>query len=144
MAVNHPTLAGLIPHRGAMCLLDEVVRMDKESITCRAVSHRNPDHPLREDGVLPAVSGIEYAAQAMAAHGALLESRGSRPGMLAAVRDVVLSVERLDDIVDDLEVTARRLIADSDRLLYEFEVRTGARELLRGRAVVVLKAERAQ
>ena len=144
MAVNHRTLAGLIPHCGAMCLLDEVVRMDQESITCRAISHRNPDHPLREDGMLLAVSGIEYAAQAMAAHGALLESRGSRPGMLAAVRDVVLSVERLDDIVDDLEVTARRLIGDSDRLLYEFEVRTGARELLRGRAVVVLKAERAQ
>ena len=66
------------------------------------------------------------------------------PSTVAAVRDVVLSVERLDDIVDDLEVTARRLIGDSDRLLYEFEVRTGARELLRGRAVVVLKAERAQ
>lgn len=139
MIVSHETLAGLIPHRGAMCLLHEVLHMDDESITCRAISHRNPDHPLREEGILPALSGIEYAAQAMAVHGALREARGSRPGVLAAVRDVVLNVERLDDISDDLVLTARRLLDDRTRLLYEFEVRAGARELLRGRAVVVLR-----
>ena len=138
MAVNHRTLAGLIPHGGAMCLLDEVLHMDDESITCRATSHRNPEHPLREGRILPAVAGIEYAAQAMAVHGALRESRGPRPGMLAAVRDVVLSVERLDDVLDDLVITARRLIDDSSRLLYEFEVQAGGRQLLRGRAAVVL------
>ena len=138
MGVNHRTLAGLIPHGGAMCLLDEVLHMDDESITCRATSHRNHDHPLREGGILPAVAGIEYAAQAMAAHGALRESRGRRPGMLAAVRDVVLSVERLDDVLDDLVITARRLLDDSSRLLYEFEVQAGGRQLLRGRAAVVL------
>lgn len=114
--------------------------MDEESITCRAVSHRDPDHPLREEGMLPALSGIEYAAQAMAVHGALREARGPRSGMLAAVRDVVLNVERLDDIPDDLVITARRLLDDLSRLLYEFEVRADARELLRGRAVVVLAA----
>jgi predicted hotdog family 3-hydroxylacyl-ACP dehydratase len=123
-----------------MCLLHEVLHMDEESITCRAVSHRDPDHPLREEGMLPALSGIEYAAQAMAVHGALREARGPRSGMLAAVRDVVLNVERLDDIPDDLVITARRLLDDLSRLLYEFEVRADARELLRGRAVVVLAA----
>lgn len=140
MAVSHERIAGLIPHHGAMCLLHEVLQVDDESITCRAVSHRNSDHPLREDGVLPALSGIEYAAQAMAVHGALRESRGPRPGMLAAVRDVVFCVERLDDIPDDLVITARRLLDDSSRLMYEFDVRAGNRELLRGRAVVVLGA----
>ncbi|MDH3287955.1 MAG: hydroxymyristoyl-ACP dehydratase [Betaproteobacteria bacterium] len=138
MVVSHETLAGLIPHRGAMCLLHEVLHMDDESITCRAISHRDPDHPLREEGILPALSGIEYAAQAMAVHGALRESRGPQSGVLAAVRDVVLNVERLDDIPDDLVLTARRLLNDHTRLLYEFEVRAGSRELLRGRAVVVL------
>ena len=140
MAVSQRTIAGLIPHGGTMCLLHEVLHMDEESITCRAVSHRDPDHPLREEGMLPALSGIEYAAQAMAVHGALREARGPRSGMLAAVRDVVLNVERLDDIPDDLVITARRLLDDLSRLLYEFEVRADARELLRGRAVVVLAA----
>jgi len=140
MAVSHQSLAELIPHRGVMCLLHEVLQVDNESITCRAVSHRDPGHPLREDGMLSALSGIEYAAQAMAVHGALRESRGARPGVLAAVRDVVLNVERLDDILDDLVITARRLLDDSSRLMYEFDVCAGARELVRGRAVVVLGA----
>ena len=38
------------------------------------------------------------------------------------------------------EATARRLLDDSSRLMYEFDVRAGNRELLRGRAVVVLGA----
>jgi predicted hotdog family 3-hydroxylacyl-ACP dehydratase len=138
MVLSRDAIAGLIPHGGSMCLLHEVLHVDDEGITCRAISHRDADHPLREEGILPALSGIEYAAQAMAVHGALRESRGPRPGVLAAVRDVVLNVERLDDIPDDLVLTARRLLDDRNRLLYEFEVRAGARELMRGRAVVVL------
>ncbi len=138
MTVTREQLAGLIPHEGSMCLLHEVLEMDQESITCRAVSHRDPAHPLREDGILPGVSGIEYAAQAMAVHGALCAQRGRRAGMLAAVRNVVLNVERLDDIADDLVLKAHRVHDDGSRLLYEFEVLAGSRALLRGRAVVVL------
>jgi len=131
---------GLIPHAGSMSLLHEVIALEPESITCRAVSHRDPSHPLREDGVLSAVVGIEYAAQAMAVHGALRARHGRRAGMLAAVRDVVLNVERLDDVPDDLELKAQRLHDEGTRLLYEFEVLAAGRTLLRGRAVVVLES----
>jgi len=140
MALSRDEFAALIPHRGAMCLLHEVLRMDDESITCCAVSHRDPAHPLREQGVLPAVCGIEYAAQAMAVHGALKGAHASQAGVLAAVRDVALSVERLDDIAEDLILTARKLLDDGGRLLYEFELRAGARQLLSGRAIVMLNA----
>jgi predicted hotdog family 3-hydroxylacyl-ACP dehydratase len=128
----------LIPHRGSMSLLEAVLRVDAESITCRAQSHRDPLNPLREGGVLPAICGIEYAAQAMAVHGALTERLGPRPGMLAAARDVVLSVQRLDDIPEDLLLTARRLVGESSRILYGFELRAGERELVRGRVAVAL------
>jgi len=128
----------LIPHRGTMSLLSEVVRFDEESITCRADSHRDPAHPLRERGALPALCAIEYAAQAMAVHGALVEPLAPHSGMLAAVRDVTLNVERLDDIADDLMLTARRLVGGRRQILYEFVVQAGGRELLRGRAAVVL------
>ncbi|MGE5128593.1 MAG: hypothetical protein ACM3IK_03120 [Sphingomonadaceae bacterium] len=131
----------LIPHRGTMSLLAEVVRFDEETITCRAVSHRDPAHPLREQGVLPALCAIEYAAQAMAVHGALTEARAPRAGVLAAVRDVALNVERLDDIADDLLLTARRLIGGHRQILYEFVVHAGGRELVHGRAAVVLAPE---
>ena len=123
-----------------MCLLHEVLEADADSIRVRAVSHRDPANPLREGGVLPALGGVEYAAQAMAVHGALQDGRrggAPRPGMLAAVRDVELAVERLDDIAADLVIEAHCLLNESGRLLYRFEVRADDRALLHGRATVV-------
>lgn len=140
MTLDHAAIRGLVPHAGAMCLLHEVLQADADSIRARAVSHRDPANPLREGGVLPALCGVEYAAQAMAVHGALQGGqRGGRPrpGMLAALRDVELAVERLDDIAEDLVIEAHCLLNESGRLLYRFEVRANNRELLQGRATVV-------
>jgi predicted hotdog family 3-hydroxylacyl-ACP dehydratase len=143
MVLNRAAIAALIPHQGAMCLLEEVLSSDDESIVCRAVSHRDAAHPLREEGIVHAVCGIEYAAQAMAVHGALAgggaRSR-ARSGMLAAARNVVFSVERLDDIADDIVVSVRRLAAEEGWLLYEFALHAGGKELVRGRAAVSLAA----
>ena len=58
-------IAKLIPHHGDMCLLAGVQHYDTQSIRCTATSHRLPTHPLRENGMLHAACGIEYAAQAM-------------------------------------------------------------------------------
>ena len=127
-----------MPHRGAMCLLEEVLSWDEHTITCRAVSHRDPANPLRRQGGLAAIVGVEYAAQAAAVHGGLLNERTSKGGYLAALRDVVCSVARLDTERDDLVVSATRLAAESGRLLYDFRVEAGGRELLRGRLSVVL------
>lgn len=138
MAVSADDFRELIPQRGAMSLLAEVLRCDADSITCRASSHRDPANPLREGGMLPAICGVEYAAQAMAVHGALSAGGGARPGLLAAVREVALRVERLDDLAADLVLEARRLAGDAQHLLYAFTVRAAERELLRGRATVVL------
>jgi predicted hotdog family 3-hydroxylacyl-ACP dehydratase len=57
---------------------------------------------------------------------------------LAALRDVTCSVARLDSEHDDLVVSATRVAAESGRLLYDFRVEAGGRELLRGRLSVVL------
>ena len=121
-----------------MCLLEEVLSCDDERIACRAVSHRDAANPLRESGELHAVCGVEYAAQAMAIHGALCGGCDVAPGVLAGVREVHLAVERLDDVHEDLVVTARRLVGDRTRLLYEFTIAAGAREIVRGRATVIL------
>src|SRR2546430_15076222 len=64
-----------IPHKGRMCLLDEVLSWDAARIRCRSATHRSPDNPLRLHGRLGAACGIEYAAQAMAVHGALVAAR---------------------------------------------------------------------
>ena len=137
MTLDHAAIQGLVPHAGAMCLLHEVLQADADSIRVRAISHRDPANPLREGGVLPALCGVEYAAQAMAVHGSIQNKNRIRSGMLAALRDVRLAVERLDDIAQDLVIEAHCLLNESGRLLYRFEVRANNRELLQGRATVV-------
>jgi predicted hotdog family 3-hydroxylacyl-ACP dehydratase len=130
-----------IPHHGRMCLLDEVVEWNSERIRCRATSHRLPDNPLRSQGRLGIAGGIEYAAQTMAAHGALTGGTG-RPeaGFLAGLRDMRLHVLRLDDIESDLICDATLVAGDRGTALYEFVLCTEAKRLVNGRATVVFDA----
>ena len=131
-----------------MCLLDAVTTWDAERIVCQANSHRASDNPLRAEGRLGAACGVEYAAQAMAVHGALLAESGEatcagaapRVGYLASVRSVTLHVQRLDTITTDLTVTAERLLGDANHILYSFRLEAGPQLLLEGRAAVVLDA----
>src|SRR4051812_43325974 len=88
----------LIPHQGAMCLLDEAGSRTPEAILCRTWSHLAPDNPLRRAGRLGAVCGIEYGLQAAALHGALSVRAGRQhPGYLVALRGVAIEADRLDD-----------------------------------------------
>jgi len=137
-------IAARIPHQGAMCLLDAVVDWSETAISCRAVSHADPANPLRADGRLGAAAGIEYAAQAMAVHGALLAAASDAPrrGYLASVRGVHLHVARLDDLAGELNITAERLSGDGNHILYQFAVSHAGRCLLEGRAAVILDAEK--
>jgi len=144
MPLDHAWLLAHLPHQGSMCLLDAVSDWDTQRIRCTATSHRDADNPLRLHERLGAACGIEYAAQAMAAHGALLASADGAPraGYLASVRGVELHVARLDDIAADLDVEAERLSGDDNTILYGFRVSAGGCELLSGRAAVVLDADK--
>ena len=140
MLVTRAQIAGLIPHSGAMCLLDGVVEWDASRILCMSHSHRAADNPLRTDGSLPAVCGVEYAAQAMAVHGSLAGKVGARPraGYLASLRDVVCRRDRLDDLEGDLVVEAEHVAGDGAQVIYRFRLRVGEVEVLSGQALVVL------
>lgn len=144
MRVGRDWIEAHIPHQGRMCLLDEVLEWDARRIVCRASSHLDSANPLRVGNRLPAACGIEYGAQAMAVHGALLAADGAplAPGILASVRGVELLAERLDAESGPLRVTAERLSGEDDHVLYAFSVAGAAGELVRGRATVVLDAQR--
>jgi predicted hotdog family 3-hydroxylacyl-ACP dehydratase len=140
MLVTREIIAGLIPHSGAMCLLDGVLQWDANRILCMSRSHRDADNPLRTDGRLPAVCGVEYAAQAMAVHGGLAGQVSGKPraGYLASLRDVVCRRSRLDDLAGDLVVEAELVAGDGERVIYQFTLRVGEVEVMSGRAAVVL------
>lgn len=126
--MNQAEICARLPHAGRMCLLASLVKWDNDSIVCLAVSHRDADNPLRVNGRLHAVAGVEYAAQAMALHGNLLAGTDAPAtrGFLASVRDLKFTVEDLGMLDDDLHITARRLSGDAHGFIYEFEIHAGA------------------
>jgi predicted hotdog family 3-hydroxylacyl-ACP dehydratase len=151
MRLNRAWIESRIPHHGRMCLLDEVIAWSDARVSCRSSTHRETDNPLRADGKLGIACGIEYAAQAMAVHGALIAAsspadRGApsaappAAGFLAAVRDVRFHSLRLDDVQGDLICDAVRMAGDATTALYEFELRSQETRLLTGRATVVFDA----
>ncbi len=140
MTLNREKLCRLIPHAGAMCLLDRVERWDDTSILCTSRTHLAPANPLRRSGRLHTVSGVEYAAQAMAVHGGLLTTGSSAGGYLASIRNVHFGSPRLDSIKETLHVEATRLMGDDATLMYRFVVYAGGVELLSGRASVFLRS----
>ncbi|WP_321785385.1 hotdog family protein [Paraburkholderia sp. J94] len=152
-------IAAHIPHSGAMCLLDRVEAWDDTQIRCLATSHLDAHNPLRSNGQLASVCGIEYAAQAMAVHGALIAANGAngangadgtnggaqrpRAGFLASVRGVEAQIARLDTLDAPLIVEAERIGGDGTTVLYRFTLRCEARVLMTGRAAVMLDASAA-
>ena len=146
MLIGREQIAGMIPHAGAMQLLDGVLSWDETRIRCFSRTHRDLRNPLRCGRALPALCGIEYAAQAMALHGGLAAHAGRRPraGYLASLRDVICSRARIDDLEGELIVDAEKLMGEAHRVIYGFEVRVGIKGVLRGRAAVVLDADRTE
>ncbi len=125
-----------LPHQGRMNLLDSIASWDATSVRAVARNHRSPDHPLQRAGELPIVAGIEYGAQAAAAHGALASKGPSATGFLASVRSVVFHARRLDDVEGDLDVFAEHLGGGDAGVLYRFEISSAGHMLVEGRVTV--------
>jgi len=142
IAMERDEIARLIPHAGAMCLLDRVLRWDAASIRCLTERHRDADNPLRSHGRLGALSGVEFAAQAMALHGRLAAGGATAPrhGLLVSLRQVTCRRDRLDDIDGEIVVEAERLAGGGSDAIYRFALRAADVELLSGRAAVMLDA----
>ena len=134
-------LAALIPHAGAMVLLDRVIRWDAESIVCAARSHLDPANPLRHGGRLACVCGVEYALQAAALHGALLADGRAQPaGYAASLRNVAMQVAQLDDpALGELSVRSLLASQESFGMVYDFSVESEAgAPLIAGRFSIAL------
>ncbi len=143
MLIGRSDIVRLIPHAGDMCLLDGVRSWNATNIQCVTTSHRLATNPLRRDGRLGILCGVEYAAQAMALHAALADSaaEASRGGYLASLRAVCCHVDRLDLIPGMILVEAERLLCEAGRAIYSFVLRDEDRLLLNGRAAVVLEPD---
>lgn len=133
-------IAPLIPHAGGMHLLAGVTALEETMLEAWADGHRDEGHPLRARGVLPASAAIEYAAQAIATHTALVSAPKEKPpiGYLAVLSGVRWAAPRLDDVAGRLAIRVTRLSATSGGLLYEFSVSGPDGVLVTGQQLIAL------
>lgn len=137
-------IASLIPHAGAMCLLERVLEWDDARIRLATTTHRSAANPLRRDGRLTAIHLCEYGAQSMAVHGGLkarAEGRAAVPGFLVSLRAVVLHVDRADDLAGELIVEGERLMESAGTWQYAFRVLHEGRVVAEGRAAVIARPD---
>ena len=130
----------LIPHTGAMCLLEGVTAWDEDGIVCVTQTHRDPANPLCRQGRLAMLHACEYGAQAAAIHGGLrarAAGQTARPGYLAALRDVRWFAEDLAAVNAPLEVAARLVLGDADYCIYAIQVSAAGQTLAEARITIV-------
>lgn len=148
MQIDKEGIRRLIPHSGAMCLLDGVTFWDAERIECVASTHLARGNPLRVDGHLLGVHLIEYGAQAIAVHGGLLapvKRRSFKPGYLAAIADAHFYVDTLAAVSSELHVEAKALMRSEAGVVYTIEVSSKEKgSLAEARATVVFIRDESQ
>lgn len=134
-------LAALLPHEGAMVLLDAMVTWNAEWLQARSRAHLCPTNPLRRNNQLGAVCGVEFALQAAALHGAMRDGgKAQKPGYVARLRDVTLHIDRLDDpALGTLAILARLEHAEAGGMVYQLEIDdVMGRRLVEARASIAL------
>ena len=136
MPLERDEISRIIPHAGAMVLLDRVVSWDASAISCITESHLRLDNPLRRGDMLPTVAGVELAGQAMAIHARLITNAPKRMGLLGGLRDLRMHRDRLDTCREPLTVNASLLTRGDARRMYSFGIRAGADVIMEGRASV--------
>ncbi len=126
-APEFPAIDELLPHRGAMRLLDRVAGWDEDTVSvgCRV---RAQQWYSEAGGHMPAWLGVELMAQAIVAHVSLIARRAGRPpkeGVLLGTRAFRASVPRFS-VDAELLISARRMFVDTSGLgAYDCDILCG-------------------
>jgi predicted hotdog family 3-hydroxylacyl-ACP dehydratase len=119
-----------------MLLLDRVLAYDGECVVCETVL--GPTSPFVDQGQVPAIVGIEYMAQAIAA-GAGLSARdkgeASRMGFLLGCRSLTIAVDAFQ-VGDRLTIEARRTWGEKEIGSFACKVRRGQEIVVEGALTV--------
>jgi len=120
-----------------MLLLDRVLSYDGECVVCETVlGHQSP---FAEQGEIPAVVGIEYMAQAIAA-GAGLSARekgdaSGKMGFLLGCRNLSIAVDSFQ-VGDRLTIEARRTWGEKELGSFACKVQRDGHVLVEGALTV--------
>ena len=137
MTAAYPAIVELVPHRPPMLLLDRVLSYDGECVICETVLE--PGSPFVDGGEVPAIVGIEYMAQTIAA-GAGLSARDkgettTRMGFLLGCRSLTIAVDSFR-VGDRLTIEARRTWGENELGSFACKVQRGGEVLVEGALTV--------
>ena len=132
-------IAALLPHGDAMCLIERVCSCSATQIHCQVINHQQPDHPLREAGALPAMSLVEYGAQAAGIHAALNQSVGGRPaeGYIGGIKGLELHCQSIDCIATPIDIRAECELTSANGAIYRFSAEAAGELLATGRLTLI-------
>ena len=141
MIADHAAIESLIPHKGAMCLLDGIEYHDGQRIICstHATSlHIQPAaHKCR---ALVAARASNSPRRRWPCTGGSSATAQARPptGLLLSARDCRFNVRRIDDIEGPLVIEAAQMGNNDETRLYRFKVTAHDVLLAEGRVTVML------
>ena len=128
MLIERAAIEAMIPHSGAMCLLDAVEEWDEQHILCRTESHRRDDNPFLLEGQLDAVLLVEYGAQAAAIHASLLTEKGAEQGIregqtayIGAVKNLQLYEPAVAPDIKTLHIEAQCILNNANGAIYQIQ-----------------------
>jgi predicted hotdog family 3-hydroxylacyl-ACP dehydratase len=129
---SFPPVAEVVPHKPPMLLLDQVLSYGDDRVTCEV--RIGPDTPFLEEDMVPAVVGIEYMAQTVAAYAGLTargQGKAARIGFLLGCRDLKITTDGFA-LGDRLVVEAHRTWGESDLGSFACKVERDGELLLQG------------
>lgn len=88
------------------------------------------------------ITGLEYAAQAMAVHVGLttdISKRNASVGYLGAVRDLQIHSNTFQQIAENLTIETTLLLGQHMSFIYAFSIKASEATLLQGRASIFIK-----
>lgn len=135
---------GLLPHQGAMQLIDHVDSWTRDDIICRTRSHLRADNPLRQGGLLPSHVAIEIGAQAAGIHGGLLNremfpNAPAQMGYLAVISNAHWTTASLDELNDELVIFARRTAVTPGGRAYRVRIEHHTETIMSADLVIALE-----
>ncbi len=140
MHLKRADIEPLLPQKGAMCFLNAVTGWDHENICCTAIAP-DAEHPLLRNGKVAAIVAVEYAAQATALHGALLDAASSpKAGMLVKLRGVELHCTWFPVNQHVVTVHAKLLFRTAGGCSYSFQVDNTHQAIASGSLLVAFQS----
>jgi len=113
-SIDYPAIETLVPHRGAMCLLDKVLKKTDDEVVC--IVTINESSLFLEKGKVDSWIGIEYMAQCVSVHAgfvALHQNKATPIGLLLGSRCVDIKIDAFL-LHQSLQVTSKKIWQGED------------------------------